>query len=952
VTEESLELRVLGEDGPPRRLPPSGVLVIGASAERAGLVLSGQGVDDAHCAIGPVKGGGFAVKDLGSRSGTIVNGKKVASARLAAGDTLVLGSREVRVVDPRQPAPSAAPRASAAAPPAPEAPAAAARTLPGMPKRVGGYLVERVLGRGGMGTVLLAVQESLHRHVALKLLSPRLAADREFVARFQKEARAAAALNHPNVVVVHDVGEADGFHFLSMEYMEKGSLEERLTKTGKLPWREVLGILQDAARGLRFAEEKGIVHRDIKPANLMQNAAGTIKIADLGLATSVEAEASESDGRKIFGTPHFISPEQARGETVDQRSDLYSLGATAYQLLSGRTPFEGETTRDILRGHLTEEPPPLQGLVPALPAGLDAVVRRLLAKLPAERPASAGALLADLDRLRLELDHGVSVGPAKRPRRLLFAGLALAAAGAVFLLSRGNEGGPVDRAIPHGPLSAPAAPPETDADLFSEARRGPEDAAATLEAELRERNLLAENAYLRIPADLPKAERRARLAALAQEYAGTDTAARAADEGRALEGELAAAKATESEATAVLGAAEYELRRLSGLFAPATELPRPGEALRQAASFTPPAGAAPEEARALVKRIENEIVARAEGAFAAELARLAGVAEEGRFEDVQRALEDLLARFDLPAYEPGEEPEGLAALRQQEEEARTWLARLSGEEQDFAESRAAGDRAALAAALRPGGDVRAKLASLDLEGGAEALARLAGGLGTEQRRDLALALKDDLAAGREMLTGLATAFGEGTWRRRSVLDPRGGKPVPRDAAACDAQGLYVDDHGEPQLIPWSAFAASTEAWVQLFKERLGRPYTAREEQGGAGLVRVSAALEAAALARQMLDPASRAHFSGAEAEELLALYSAPEPWVQAAPRFARERAAAGILVQALTDLEAGSWSGAEAGLSTLLADYGDTLLVALLSDGSDWTDSGMPPDAPQDPEDK
>ena len=316
MSAERLELHVLGADAPPCRLPASGMLVIGASTERAGYVLSGQGVDDAHCAIGAVKGGGYAVKDLGSRQGTIVNGKKVASARLAAGDTLLLGSRELRVVDPSEPTPKPAPPPAAPAA-APEAPAPAHKLPPGLPKKVGGYRVERVLGRGGMGTVLLAVQESLHRPVALKLLPTSLAADREFVARFQKEARAAAALNHPNVVVVHDVGEADGFHFLSMEYMEKGSLEERLTKTGKLPWREVLGILQDAARGLRFAEEKGIVHRDIKPANLMQNAAGTIKIADLGLATSVEAEASESDGRKIFGTPHFISPEQARGETVD-----------------------------------------------------------------------------------------------------------------------------------------------------------------------------------------------------------------------------------------------------------------------------------------------------------------------------------------------------------------------------------------------------------------------------------------------------------------------------------------------------------------------------------------------------------------------------------------------------------------------------------------------------------
>jgi hypothetical protein len=217
VRAARLELHVVGADAAPQRLPDSGMLVLGASAERAGLVVDGQGVDDAHCAIGPVKGGGWAIKDLGSRYGTIVNGNKITTARLSAGDTVLLGSRRLRIVDPAAPPepepkpvtrPAAAAPAPSAAPPSapPSAPTASddateAKGGVGIPKKIGGYRIDRLLGRGAMGTVLLAEQESLHRPVALKLLSPRLAADDGFVRRFQKEARAAAALNHPRLPI-------------------------------------------------------------------------------------------------------------------------------------------------------------------------------------------------------------------------------------------------------------------------------------------------------------------------------------------------------------------------------------------------------------------------------------------------------------------------------------------------------------------------------------------------------------------------------------------------------------------------------------------------------------------------------------------------------------------------------------------------------------------------------
>ena len=416
-----LVLEVLGESGPGTPLPDRGSLVIGSSADQAGLVLAGAGVAGAHCAVGRVKGGGWALKDLGSRAGTEVNGSRVASVRLSHGDVIAVGSRRLRVVDPARPRElvlSSAPAAGGR----PAAPRTGSSDLSDLgdlpPARIGGFRVERRLGRGGMGEVYLAVQESLGRPVALKVLSARLDADHDFVERFLSEARAAAALNHTNVVVVYDVGEADGHHYLAMEYMDRGSLEERVAAGGALPWREALDVLYDAASGLVYAESKGIVHRDIKPANLMQNSAGATKIADLGLATQAEAEERDAAERKVYGTPHFISPEQARGGAVDHRSDLYSLGATMYRLLSGHTPFEGGTTRDILRAHFSEEPRPIEEWVPEIPGELAELVTGLLAKAPDDRPRSAASLLESVGRLRLQAAHG-AVAACSRSRPTL-----------------------------------------------------------------------------------------------------------------------------------------------------------------------------------------------------------------------------------------------------------------------------------------------------------------------------------------------------------------------------------------------------------------------------------------------------------------------------------------------------------------------------------------------------
>ena len=971
-----LELHVPGESGAPTAVPDAGMLVIGSSGERAGLVLDGQGVEDAHCAVGAVKGGGFAIKDLGSRYGTMVNGKKVRSARLKAGDTIVVGSRRLQVVDPDQPAaPASAPEPqAAAAPPAPPEPKAkpkpAAAAPPpkpspdltktaAIPKKLAGYRIDRVLGRGGMGTVVLAEQESLHRPVALKLLSPRLAADADFVRNFQKEARAAAALNHPNVVVVHDVGEAEGVHYLSMEYMEKGSLEERLGREGRLPWREVLDVLHDAARGLMFAEERGIIHRDIKPANLMQNEAGTIKIADLGLATHVEAEATESEGAKIYGTPHFISPEQARGETVDPRSDLYSLGATAYQLLTGHTPFEGETTRDILRGHFTEEPEPPRRHVPDVPGGLEALVLRLLAKEPDGRPPGAEALLAEVDRLRLEADHGVAVGPgggssgvSKALIGVGFGAVILVGVLAATLMGGGDDpqdggsgggvvaGGGGDS---NGPNGSNGPGPENggtdvdEGDIFNPtAEGGNGDAGQDLEAGLRERNLLAENAYLRIEPSLDKSERVAVLEDLIETYPGTDTATRAQGEVERLRSEIAAEAQAAQATAAALGEAERNLRQRCALPTPEGELPRPGDQLRQALAFEPDPRVTPEAMGNLVARVGDEIVAAAIAAFRAELGRADDLKAQGEFGQVEALLQNLLPRFDLPEYDDGGAPKRYAELQLLGDEVRGRSARLAGEAEQWSSYRRGADRMALAEAIGPGGPLARALAQQDLEGALNLLGELEARLQTDAVTSLTDALRQDLIAAQVLRTALVREFAGGGWRRRSIVDPRTSRTTARDVVAADAQGLTVGGRDGTESLPWSAFAANTPALNQLLKDRLARDYSTEEERGAIGLLRISIALSVRDLCGDLLNPANtEAHFSKAESSALEELFEL-EDWALASPRIVREREACALLATALEGRQSGAWSEVARSLEQLLGRYADTLVVAMVSDGSPW----------------
>jgi serine/threonine protein kinase len=257
---------------------------------------------------------------------------------------------------------------------------------------LGQYVLLERLGEGGMGQVLKARHQRLERLVALKLIRKERLTGRDAVQRFQREARAAARLSHPNLVTVYDADEVGGTHFFAMEYVEGTDLAKLVRKQGPLPVREACEYIRQAALGLQHAHEQGLVHRDIKPANLMLTTKGVVKVLDLGLARlATTAESSDptdpvTHEGAVMGTPDYMAPEQATdSHAVDIRADLYSLGCTLHYLLTGKPPFPGGTLTDKLMRHQMHSPPRVETLRTDVPSGLAAIVARLLAKQPTER---------------------------------------------------------------------------------------------------------------------------------------------------------------------------------------------------------------------------------------------------------------------------------------------------------------------------------------------------------------------------------------------------------------------------------------------------------------------------------------------------------------------------------------------------------------------------------------
>jgi serine/threonine protein kinase len=293
------------------------------------------------------------------------------------------------------------------------------------------FRIGEPLGSGGMGVVYAAEDTRLGRPVALKFLAPELVRDPAAKARLLMEARAASALDHANLCTILDVGESeDGLLFLAMPRYDGESLQRRIAR-GPLPVEEALDIAVQAARGLAKAHEHGIIHRDVKPGNLFVTRDGVVKILDFGIAKLSE-ETGHTRLGAILGTPSYMAPEQTRGETVDARADVWSLGVVLYEMLAGRRPFAGGSGAAVVHAVLQGTPEPLAHLRPEVPAELDRIISRMLAKDPGERPADAAEALADL-RSAPGLPNAGSVSPStsRRPRRWL----AWAALGAVALVA-------------------------------------------------------------------------------------------------------------------------------------------------------------------------------------------------------------------------------------------------------------------------------------------------------------------------------------------------------------------------------------------------------------------------------------------------------------------------------------------------------------------------------------
>jgi WD40 repeat protein/serine/threonine protein kinase len=266
--------------------------------------------------------------------------------------------------------------------------------------RLGHYEILARLGRGGMGDVYLAYEEALRRQVAVKVLPRELARDAAFVRRFHHEAAAIARLDHPNVVPIYYSGQDAGHHFFVMQYVEGESLAQRLERQGRLAADDALAILERCLAGLEAAHDAGLVHRDVKPANiLIEGKTGRVLIADFGLARTTDTSGPTATGQ-VLGTAEYIAPEQALGQPVDGRTDLYALGGVAYQMLSGRLPFQATTIDSLIYQHAFEPPPSLEKTAPDLSPALARLVMKLLAKDPAQRYQRAAEALAEVRRLR------------------------------------------------------------------------------------------------------------------------------------------------------------------------------------------------------------------------------------------------------------------------------------------------------------------------------------------------------------------------------------------------------------------------------------------------------------------------------------------------------------------------------------------------------------------------
>lgn len=259
-------------------------------------------------------------------------------------------------------------------------------------KTLNGVQITELIGKGGMASVYKAHQPSLNRNVAVKVLAPYLAHDKDFVRRFEQEARSTANLTHPNVVNIFDIGESEGYHFIVMEYVDGVSLKEILDKNGAFPEPRAWHIISQVASALDYAHSRGVIHRDVKPANILVSDKDHVTLTDFGIAKAIEGSRLTQTGT-ILGTPEYMSPEQATGGPVDARSDIYSLGVVAYEMLGGRPPFTAPTPSQVIEKVIHSELPPLRRIDSHISPASENAIGRALAKNPNARYATAMAMV-------------------------------------------------------------------------------------------------------------------------------------------------------------------------------------------------------------------------------------------------------------------------------------------------------------------------------------------------------------------------------------------------------------------------------------------------------------------------------------------------------------------------------------------------------------------------------
>ncbi len=280
---------------------------------------------------------------------------------------------------------------------------------------LGDYEIEQVIGQGGMGVVFKAFEPALHRLVAIKVLSPALAGSATARVRFTREAKAAAAVGHDHIVVVHGVHETEGLPYIVMEYIAGESLQERLDRTGPLELTEIVRIGRQTASGLAAAHAQGLIHRDIKPANLLlENGLARVTITDFGLARTIDDVGLTQHG-VVTGTPEYMAPEQARGDAIDRRADLFSLGSVLYAMCTGRPPFVGSTALAVLRHVSDQTPTAIRSLNPDVPAWLEEFIRRLMAKDPDDRFTNAAEVAGLLEGYLAHLRQPATVAAPDLP---------------------------------------------------------------------------------------------------------------------------------------------------------------------------------------------------------------------------------------------------------------------------------------------------------------------------------------------------------------------------------------------------------------------------------------------------------------------------------------------------------------------------------------------------------